>query len=132
MDNYRLKIKIGDHEFEAEGPIDVVQSQFDAFKDMISSITSSSVTKKSTSNTYNENENNINVSETTITLDKITRIEERVVSLTARPDTIGDALLTILLGQRTLRGNDSVTGSELISGLRQSGVMVGLVDSEAG
>ena len=30
MSDYRLKIKIGDHEFEAEGPAEVVQQQFAA------------------------------------------------------------------------------------------------------
>ncbi len=36
-DNYRLKIKIGQHEFEAEGPADVVREQFQVFKDLIAS-----------------------------------------------------------------------------------------------
>ena len=48
--------------------------------------------------------------------------------MTSIPGVIEDAPLAILLGQRTLRGSDSVTGGELISGLRQSGVMVGRVD----
>jgi hypothetical protein len=47
--------------------------------------------------------------------------------MAARPETIEDALFAILLGQRTLRGNDSVMGGELIGGPRQSGVMVGRV-----
>jgi hypothetical protein len=41
-------------------------------------------------------------------LDKKAWIDERIVSLTARPETIEDAALVILLGQRTLRSNDSV------------------------
>jgi hypothetical protein len=44
------------------------------------------------------------------------KLEDRVISLTARPETIEDALMLILLGQRTFRGNDSVTGSEIIEG----------------
>ena len=31
----RLKIKIGDHEFEAEGPAETVQAQFRVFKELI-------------------------------------------------------------------------------------------------
>jgi hypothetical protein len=42
------------------------------------------------------------------------RTEDRVVSLTARPATIEDAALLILLGQRVSRGNDAVTGGEII------------------
>src|ERR1700686_98761 len=34
-DTYRLKIKLGADEFEAEGPIQVVQSQFAAFKELV-------------------------------------------------------------------------------------------------
>ncbi|HET9280860.1 MAG TPA: hypothetical protein VFR24_02750, partial [Candidatus Angelobacter sp.] len=41
---------------------------------------------------------------------------------------IEDALMLTLLGQRTFRNNDSVTGSELTDGLRQSGLNVGRVD----
>jgi len=39
------------------------------------------------------------------------------VSLTARPATIEDAALLVLLGQRVSRGNDAVTGGEIIGGL---------------
>ena len=59
---------------------------------------------------------------------KITQIYRRYVSLTVRPGSVEDALLLTLLGQRTLRANDTVTGSELTDGLRQSGLNVGRVD----
>ena len=45
--------------------------------------------------------------------DNVTRIKWQGISLTARPETIEDAALVILLGQRTSRSNDSVTGSEV-------------------
>ena len=45
-------------------------------------------------------------------LDKKTWIGERVVSLAGRSETIEDAALVILLGQRTLRSNDSVIGAK--------------------
>ena len=35
MDAYRLKIRIGEHEFEAEGPQEAVERQFEAFKELI-------------------------------------------------------------------------------------------------
>ena len=37
MENTRIKIKIGNHEFEAEGPSKIVQEQFEAFKQLIAS-----------------------------------------------------------------------------------------------
>jgi hypothetical protein len=128
MDNYKLKIKIGTHEFEAEGPAGVVQSQFEAFKELVASQQLGNATNKLSENAHPALDYSVNVSEQAFSLDKITRIDERIVSLTARPETIEDAALVILLGQRTFRSNDSVTGSEVINGLRQSGLAVSRVD----
>jgi hypothetical protein len=46
------------------------------------------------------------------------------------PVSSHDALLLLPPRQITFRGNDAVTGSELIGGLRQSGLTVARVDSE--
>jgi hypothetical protein len=43
---------------------------------------------------------------------KIARAGGQVVPPTARAETIEDAVLVVLLGQRMLRSNDRVTGSE--------------------
>lgn len=50
--------------------------------------------------------------------DSITRIDERIVSLAACPETIEDAALVILLGQRTRRPNNGVTGSEVAPNIK--------------
>jgi hypothetical protein len=128
MDTTKLKLKIGPHEFDAEGPTSVVQAQFEAFKELIASgnLNYADSNKSLTAQAITENSNN--AFDASFNLDKITRIDERIVSLTARPETIEDAALVILLGQRTLRSNDSVTGSEVIDGLRQSGLAVSRVD----
>ena len=34
----RLKMKVGDHEFEAEGPAEIVQAQLALFKEMIAAV----------------------------------------------------------------------------------------------
>ena len=47
MADYRLKIKIGEHEFEADGPVDAVKSQFEAFKELITSLTAQKQTNPS-------------------------------------------------------------------------------------
>ena len=127
MDRYRLKIKVGTHEFEAEGPTNVVQMQFEAFKELIASLPSVNADTNQIDFAHNVTEATDNAREPTLSLDKVTRIDERVVSLTARPETVEDALLVILLGQRTFRSNDSVTGSEVIDGLRQPGFTVSRV-----
>ena len=128
MEIVKLKLKIGSHEFEAEGPAGLIQSQFEAFKELIASQKFVDASRSSGEITQNSTENVNNAIEPAFSMDKITRIDQRVVSLTARPETIEDAALVILLGQRTLRSNDSVTGSEVIDGLRQSGLAVSRVD----
>jgi hypothetical protein len=128
MGSYRLKIKVGDHEFDADGPVDVVQAQFEAFKSLIATLPPSTAANKQVATTQKEADNSASANESALALDKIARVEDRVVSLTARPETLEDSLLLLLLGQRTFRANDAVTGGEVLSGLRQSGITVGRVD----
>src|ERR1700678_1882282 len=54
MAEYKLKIKIGEHEFEAEGPADGVQSQFAACKELIGSVAPSPPKPKTESQTEPE------------------------------------------------------------------------------
>ena len=35
MDSYRIRVKVGPHEFEAEGPEGIVKEQFEVFRDLI-------------------------------------------------------------------------------------------------
>ena len=128
MPEYKLKVRIGEHEFEAEGPIEVVQSQFLAFKELVAAIPMTGTVQKQVATAQPASDNVTSADSSAVPLEKITRVEDRVVSLTARPETVEDALLVLLLGQRTFRGSDSVTGSEVINGLRQSGFTVGRVD----
>jgi hypothetical protein len=123
MDTYRLKIKIGDHEFEAEGNQDAVQSQFEAFKAMIAGIPTAVPTTAPQINAAPAVQPG-----DTLNLDKIMRIDGRIISLTARPAALEDSILLLLLGQRQYRSNDSVTGSEVIDGLEHSGIRVSRVD----
>lgn len=86
--SYRLKIKIGVHEFEAEGPADVVNEQFQAFKDLISSasVMSASVSPSvsaSPSATPSPSPA-IDPIEIDNALTKIMKVDGRMISLTAR------------------------------------------------
>jgi hypothetical protein len=54
-------------------------------------------------------------------LGKIMKVDNRIVSLTARPTTVGDAVLLVLYGQKILRENDSVTGGEVMDALVTTG-----------
>jgi hypothetical protein len=124
---YRLKIKIGPHEFEAEGPAETVKEQFQAFKELISAqpapppvpenLNALAEILKSPVPTNPTNNMPANAGE----LSKILRVEGRTISLTARPTDLDDAALLILFGQKELRQNDAVSGFEMMEGLKSTG-----------
>lgn len=126
MDSYRLKIKVGDHEFEAEGPTEAVTSQFEAWKQLISTVPRQTNATPATNGTQEETQKP--ATDAPIAMDKIFKSEGRVVSLTALPNTEQEAALLILLGQRHYRTNESVTGSEVMDGMQLSGYRLGRVD----
>ena len=127
MENAKLKIKIGDHEFEAEGPTELVQAQFTTFRDLVLNIPASKQVQPTTI-----------VSEVALpaasadngapVCDKIMRQDGRIVSLTARGASIEDEIMLVLLGQKMLRNNESVTGAEITSGLKVTGGAIGRID----
>lgn len=114
---HRLKIKIGEHEFEAEGFPEDVRAQFEVFKELIAKAPAPAPAKPGDL----ESGGKPDLSITDTMLDKIMRVEGRVVSLTARPNSVDDALLLLIYGQRVLRKVEAVTGSELTDGLSQTG-----------
>jgi hypothetical protein len=122
MADYRLKIKIGDNEFEAEGDAETVQSQFAMFKELVSNAPAKPA-KPLETETDNGNglPDNGNGGGERMEIDKIMKVDGRVVSLLVRPARNEDAVLLILLGQRHYRKSDSVTGGEIKDGLKQSG-----------
>jgi len=128
MESTRIKVKIGDNEFEAEGPVDTVTAQFEAFKNILSSV---EIQKKPEiielpANTV---EKSAEIKEPShVPIDKILHASGRVVSLTALPASTLDAALLILLGHKDMRNNVSVTGQEIGDGLAQSGRPVPRVD----
>jgi hypothetical protein len=134
-DTYRLKIKIGMHEFEAEGPVQVVQAQFAAFKELVSALppavavpaaSNPSQRQHGEGNNGSGSDNSAQVTKQDIPnvdgkLEKIMTLENRVVSLTVRADSADEAILLLLYGQKILRGNDAVTGAEVMDGIAATG-----------
>jgi hypothetical protein len=117
MESTRIKVKIGEHEFEAEGPTEVVQSQFETFKQLIANPPQqiNSSTKPPAKQEQNEIRN-------------VSQVNGRVVSLTVKPDSEATAAMLIMLGQKIFRENDTVTASEIKDGLEQSGYRLTRVD----
>ncbi len=131
MSEYRLKIKVGTHEFEAEGPAEAVAQQFADFKELIANlpVTADAPPAIALSGTPPAPQ----AADTALPspksdLTKVFRIEGRIISLTALPNAEHDAALLILLGQKELRGNEAATGGELMDGLTQSGYKPSRID----
>jgi hypothetical protein len=122
-DNARLKIKVGAHEFEAEGPADIVQAQFEAFKQLVATVPSPEPTTTSSMPARGENGGSTPVDPvaTDTSLNKIMRVNGRCVSLTVKPRLLEEAMLLVLYGQSALRQNDSITGGEVLEGLVTTG-----------
>jgi hypothetical protein len=129
VSEYRLKIKVGDHEFEAEGPADSVAKQFADFKEMIASLpakTPDIVFHDIVDDPFGPSASSSNPAASRLPspkseLVKIFKVDGRVISIVAKPASENDAVLLIMLGQKELRGNEAPTGSEVKDGLEQSG-----------
>ncbi|MGB7217243.1 MAG: hypothetical protein WBD07_00405 [Vicinamibacterales bacterium] len=125
----KLKMKIGDHEFEAEGPPEVVQAQFGAFRELVEALLKApAYVPQPPMPPESFAGVTIQPAKNELMLDKIMRTEGRVVSLTARGAALEDEIMLVLLGQRKLRSNDSVSGSEIMDGLRLTGRQVTRID----
>jgi hypothetical protein len=125
MDTAKIRMKIGDHEFEAEGSAEIVQAQFQTFRELLSSLGNSTPAPQPSKP---QEIAEIPSSSAHIPLERIMRSQGRIVSLTAMPSSTEDAALLIVLGNRDLRNNETVTGGEIGDGLAQSGRPVGRVD----
>jgi hypothetical protein len=120
----RVKIKIGDHEFDAEGSAESVREQFQVFQELVKVAAAVSMAK-----IQNKEQFTGNALETLAKQDaavdsglpKIMHLDNRTVSLTVRLTSVYDAVVVMLYGQKALRSNDAVTGSELSAGLSATG-----------
>lgn len=121
----KIRVKIGDYEFEAEGPANTVQEQFAAFKEMISA-TQSRTPVLNMQEPVENREKSDNSAHAEV--QRVLHVSGRVVSLTAIPKSTEDAALLIMLGHKDLRDNVAVTGQEIGDGLAQSGRPVARVD----
>jgi DNA-binding transcriptional ArsR family regulator len=128
MDSYRIKVKIGENEFEAEGSPEMVKAQFEAFKEMLASIPVRNDTPPSRDSQQAPASQAVMEPTEVAGFEKIFRVESRVISLTALPGNVLDATLLTMFGQRHFRNNDSITGAEVKDGLEQSGFRVDRVD----
>jgi hypothetical protein len=128
VDTTKIRVKIGDNEFEAEGPTDLVKEQFETFKQIISQARVKSPTVQ-LSESAQAIANQLSADGIPLLrLEKIMNVSGRIVSLTALPQSVEDAALLIMLGHSNLKNSASVTAQEIGDGLAQSGRPVPRVD----
>ena len=128
MGAYKLKVRIGQHEFEAEGPQEIVEKQFAAFSQLITQTKSEPV---QVDQREDQEGPESAIRQPNGSLARIFHAEGKNLSLSALPPgnkREGDAALLILLGHKVLRSSDLVTGEGLLAGLKQSGYAVDRAD----
>lgn len=120
MSESSLKMKVGEHEFAAEGSADFVEKQLAKFETLIASLPAKTpdivlhdLVPDPAAPSF--------LPSPSSEIMKIFEKDGRVVSLTAKPSSESEAALLILLGQKALRENEFATGGEIKEGLEQSG-----------
>ncbi|HYR90937.1 MAG TPA: hypothetical protein VE422_43155 [Terriglobia bacterium] len=107
----KIKIKIGENEFEADGPPDAVQTHVSTFVKLLG---------REEKTAEKEAPPAERVPESPPAIEKIIRVEGNVVSLNVASESPGEAVLALLLGYK-VRGVPAVAGTQIMAGLRKSG-----------
>jgi len=141
VEPFRLKLKIGPHEFEAEGAQETVERQFAVWRELIASPSASAQPPISAPPAAGPASPppavpSLIVSAMTDDIprphyDRLFRHEGRVVSLTILPtgaDREANAALLLLLGQQVYNAEALVSGGDILQGLQRSGIPVQRAD----
>jgi hypothetical protein len=150
MEPYKLKVRIGQHEFEAEGPSEIVQKDYESFllrvesDDKTSTNSASEVAKNGDLEGIPAKELTARALAGEFNLDgaldaqaeaqrlaKIIRREGDYLSLSAFPQgdaREGEAALLLLLGHKIFLGANEVTAVSLSQELKQSGLAIDRLD----
>ncbi len=134
MEPYKLHLKIGVHEFSAEGPVEVVKQDFELWKSLIQDAPTQTAAQAS-----NEQDGKPTANTSPLTkeeIDKVYLLDERrdMLSLRILPrsdDRYADSLLLVMFGYKVTKGTDEVMVTQLKSSMRQSGCMVERIDQVA-
>ena len=130
MDNYKLHVKIGEHEFNSEGPAEVVKEAFETWKELIGSNPGKTTTSRERYNGFES------ADPSTLDTERLNRVflydsGKDLVSVNIFPrgaDRVRDTLLLVLLGYKALKSQHEVMATKLTPALRQSGCKIDRVD----
>lgn len=130
QETFKLRVKIDEHEFEAEGESGLVSRQFEAFRLMIQEAGSASseplALPEADSRNRTRRDPMPRVSRQDTDLAKLFRISPQTQLLSLREPPGGkypeaDAVLLLLLGHKRLRNEEDVPVTVLTEALKQSG-----------
>ena len=140
MEPFRLRMKIGTHEFEAEGEQEVVERQLEVWRGLIGSTPATSpspppaappitgtISTESGSGSAMATGTVVDVSG----FEKIIRRDGKKLSLSVLPNgdnREADAALVLLIAHKAYNTLDQVGGTALLEGLNQSGYPVSRMD----
>lgn len=129
---YKLRVKLGEAEFEAEGEEEVVREQYEMFLEAISG-TQDVVAqpRQSATDTQNDAPDDKSDEFDSNLLDRLFSVERGVLSLRVLPQTksrSADALLLLIYGFMKLQGEHDIFGTKLMKSARQSGLSIDRVD----
>ena len=126
--SYRLKVRFGNSDFEAEGPTEIVTEAYQGFLTAVTLCPAEtprvdvSEEIESAGQTHREGY-------PSSLLERAFIVDGESVSLRSLPSSDkGDALVLLIYGYRTLVAKQAVTGNELASAARQSGLALNRVD----
>lgn len=138
MESYRLHVKIGTHEFEAEGSAEVVKEQFEIFKELIGSTSAQSLAQE-------EEPNSITIANSDAESGGNGDITRRQSILFAHDSKrslvtlriprrgkqgVSESILLVLLGYCLLRSEDEVGVTKIKTSLAQSGIKAERIDRQ--
>lgn len=128
METYKLRMKIGAHEFNGEGPEESVRRDFEEWKALIASLPASLLSETNSGNGFNESHNL-----TDERLDRIYLVDTKqgLVSLRVHPrtrDRNRDAILLILFGYSLMFDQTDVSVGQIKQAMRQTGIKIDRVD----
>lgn len=136
VDTFKIRVKVGTHEFEAEGSREFLEQQVSIFKELVDNSPKTadgpkdSKPQTATDGTPTSPEGNGNSVEQS-KYEKLFSTENGRVSLHFLPDgeqREGSSVLLLLLGHRVLLAEDSVLSGRLLQGLEQSGLTLDRID----
>jgi hypothetical protein len=118
-DSMKIRIKIGDNEFDAEGQPDAIQAQMANFMRLMGHEEPAAV---HTAEMLQESPPLPAASEPPPpVMSELLHVDGSIVSLSALSGSLEKDVLVLMLGQQQLRNNNAIGGTEIMAGLRASG-----------